>query len=300
MSVAFEVIAWVFGLGASALACSIAVYGLASFALMRPYTMARALRLAMRELVRETVLAAVTQPLLPLFYLFGRKMETFALGRAKVFTSDVPVVFVHGYMQNRVGFLGLARALARRGVGPLYGFNYPWLCSMASNADRLRRFIEHVCMETGSSSVDLVCHSMGGLVAVEMLRGAPDGGAVKVRRFVTIATPHAGVMWRGPLIGSGATNLRRGSKLLDEHRTYTLKLPTLSVFSTHDNVVHPKETSQLALRGGRDIEIEGLGHLAILFAPAVADHVADFLLESCPQESEAAVVVAPAQAMPLV
>ena len=230
---------------------------------------------SLRELLRELLIAGLTQPILPLFYLIGHRMQR---GKA----GGVPIVFVHGYMQNRVGFLGLARALARKGRGPMFGFNYPWFASIAWNARRLERFVEHVCKETGSSAVDLVCHSMGGLVAMEMMRDEARRASVKVRRCVTIATPHAGVMWQGPLLGIGATSLRRGSKLLEAHAAVKLDVPCLSVFSSHDNVVHPKESSSLALRGGRDIEVDGPAHLAILFSPKVAEHVGSFLAEPDP------------------
>jgi pimeloyl-ACP methyl ester carboxylesterase len=185
-------------------------------------------------------------------------------------------------MQNRVGFIGLARALAQHGLGPMFGFNYPWFTSMASNAARLDRFIARVCKETGSAAVDLVCHSMGGLVAMEMMRDEARRAKLKVRRCVTIATPHAGIMWRGPIPGNGGASLRRGSKLLEAHAGAKLAVPCLSVYSTHDNMVHPKESSSLALRGGRDVEVDGLAHLAILFSPKVADHVAAFLGEPDP------------------
>jgi pimeloyl-ACP methyl ester carboxylesterase len=290
VTVEFSVLAFIVG---------IVVYALGSFLLMRPYTTARALGISLRELARETFLAGITQPFLPVFYLLGRRMEPFFVrplpkGKAgQDFAGRVPVVFVHGYMQNRVGFLGLAYALARRNIGPLYGFNYPWFDSIVSNAKRLEQFIDRVCEETGSQAVDLVCHSMGGLVAMEMMRDeawattSKEDKRLKVRRCVTIATPHAGVMWRGPIIGIGAASLRRGSKLLEAHSGFTLTVPTLSVFSSHDNVVHPKETSQLVKRGGRDIEIEGVGHLSILFSGDVADHVASFLVdETIPNGSD--------------
>ena len=271
------------GSSAVLLAVVIVIYAAGSFALMRPHTTARALGISLRELARETLLAAVTQPLLPLFYVLGHRMEPFFMRvAAAAVVSRVPVIFVHGYMQNRVGFVGLARGLARRGIGPLYGFNYPWFTSLASNAKRLERFVERVCGETGSGAVDLVCHSMGGLVAMEMMRDEARKDDLKVRRCVTIATPHAGVVWRGPMIGIGATNLRRGSKLLEAHAGHTLKVPTLSVFSSHDNIVHPKETAQLGRRGGRDVEVDGYGHLAILFSPEVTEHVASFLAEPEP------------------
>jgi hypothetical protein len=117
---------------------------------------------------------------------------------------------------------------------------------------------------------------------MEMMRDEARREKLAVRRCITIATPHAGVMWKGPLIGFGATNLRRGSKLLEAHAGAKVLVPCLSIYSSHDNVVHPKESSSLALRGGRDVEVDGLAHLAILFAPEVADHVIAFLLEPEP------------------
>ena len=253
----------------------LAVYVFGSFLLMGRHVGRRHYRQSLRELGRELWIAGLTQPILPLFYLFGRRMQR---GKA----GQVPIVFVHGYMQNRVGFLGLARALARQGRGPMFGFNYPWFASIAWNARRLERFVQRVCEETGSGGVDLVCHSMGGLIAMEMLRDEARRADVKVRRCVTIATPHAGVLWQGPLLGIGATSLRRGSKLLEAHASVKLDVPCLSVFSSHDNVVHPKESSSLLQRGGRDVEVDGPGHLAILFSPKVAEHVASFLAEPDP------------------
>lgn len=274
------VVAFVFVVG-------LGVYAVVSFALMRRHAEARAASAWLRELAREAMLAGVTQPLLPLFYFVGRRMDGVLVAPAREGLERgapqrdgrVPVVFVHGYMQNRVGFIGLARALARRGHGPLYGFNYPWFSSLPTNAARLERFVESVCEETGAAKVDLVCHSMGGLVAVEMMRDEAKQHALKVRRCVTIATPHGGVVWQGPLIGFDADSLRRGSKLLAAHAAAKLAVPMLSIYSTHDNVVHPKDTSSLARRGGRDQEVEGLGHFAILFSPAVAEAVVAFLEE---------------------
>ncbi len=263
---------------------AIAVYAFGSFLLMGRHVGARERGRSLRELARELWIAGLTQPLLPLFYFVGRRMDAFFVRRGTEGVGagrspHVPIVFVHGYMQNRVGFVGLARAFARVGLGPTFGFNYPWFSSIDSNAARLERFVDRVCEETGSAAVDLVCHSMGGLIAVEMMRGEVARGSLKVRRCVTIASPHAGVMWRGPLLGFGAGSLRRGSKLLEAHAGQKLTVPCLSVYSTHDNIVHPKESASLALRGGRDVEVDGPAHLAILFSPKVAAHVAEFLRE---------------------
>lgn len=283
------------------------IYVLASYGLVGRNAASRTLGLSLRAMFREALLAALSQPFLPLFYLVGRRMDRILLPGARrglarlavepspspspsaegplveqAGSGPVPIVLVHGYMQNRVGFVALARALASAGLGPIFGFNYPWFSSIDRNAERLATFVDGVCAETGAASVDLVCHSMGGLVAVEMMRRRAMTPPLRVRRCVTIATPHAGVAWRGPILGIGATSLRRGSALLESHAGARLGVPCLSVYSTHDNVVHPKETSQLAARGGRDVEVEGEGHLAILFSRTVAEHVASFLAEEDP------------------
>jgi pimeloyl-ACP methyl ester carboxylesterase len=299
MGTALDLAVWIAVLVAFGFAAALAIYVLGSFLLMARHTAARGLVVSTRELLREAILAALTQPFLPLFYLVGHRMDGLLAGSARRGlaaeagaeggTARVPIVFVHGYMQNRVGFVGLARALARRGLGPMFAINYPWFSSVEANAARLERYVLRVCRETNSPHVDLVCHSMGGLVAMEMMRDDARDGRLHVRRCVTIATPHAGVMWRGPILGVGAATLRRGSKLLLAHAGAQLTVPWLSIYSTHDNIVHPKETSQLSARGGRDIEVAGLAHLSILFSPQVADHVAAFLRE--PEASAASTTV---------
>ncbi len=261
--------------GATAL--GIAIYLLGSFTLMRAYAPPRPLGLTGRAFVREAMWVILTQPLLPFFYFVGRRMGRFG---SRPGEAVVPVVLVHGYMHNRVGFLGLARALAKRRPAPLFAINYPWYASVPDNAQRLARFVAEVVRATGAREVDLVCHSMGGVVALEMLRAAAVGElapAPPVRRCVTVASPHGGVVWRGPMLGEGAQNLRRGSALLAKH-TEAITIPCLSIYSTHDNVV-PKETSHLERRGGRDLEIPEVGHLSILFDRRVADAITTFLDE---------------------
>ena len=253
-------------------------YVFGSFFLMDRHTTRRGFGKNLTELLREVWVVVISQPFMPLYYLYGRRMGS---------GTGVPIVFVHGYMQNRVGFVRLARMLSKRGLGPLFGFNYPWTSSIDRSASRLESFVAKVCEETGKPSVDLVCHSMGGLVAMEMMRDEAKRKESKIRRCVTIAAPHGGVMWEGPMIGMSGSSLRRGSKLLGLHAGLTVGVPVLSVFSSHDNLVFPKESSMLAARGGTDIEVSGLGHMAILFSPDVADHVAKFLAAPDAVESRA-------------
>lgn len=250
-------------------------YALFSFLLARSYVAQRTFGATAREILREAWLVALTQPLFLLYYLLGDRMGGAA--------TNTPVVLVHGYMQNRVGFVGLARMLAKRGLGPIYAINYPWWSSIPSNAKRLEHYVERVCRETKSPFVDLVCHSMGGLVAIEMMKSTAKHEELKVRRCVTIATPHAGVAWRGPMLGFGAGMLRAGSTLLAAQAGFKVAVPTLSIYSSHDNIVYPPTTSSLVKRGGEDFEVPGMAHFSILFSPKVADEVAAFLSKPAPE-----------------
>jgi len=254
---------------ALALAIGIAIYVLGSFVIMRAHTERRSWTKALRAALHETFWVVLTQPLLPLWYVVGRRMSP---GRG----GNVPVIFVHGYFQNRVDFLGFARAVGKAHDAPLYGINYPWTDLVPRNAARLARFVERVCAETGAKQVDLVCHSLGGLVALEYI---DEGGAARVRRCVTIASPHAGVTWKGPVLGTIGLGqqVRHGCAFLRDRAGRKIGIPCLSIYSTHDNVVHPPATSALTARGGADLMLEGLGHLTLLFTPRVHGEVIAFL-----------------------
>ncbi len=252
----------------SAVGLGILVYVVGSFLMMRAHVEPRPATRTLREALREVWWATLTQPLVPLYYFVGRRL---AAG------VGTPVVAIHGYTQNRVNFLALARACARGGVGPVYGFNYPWFASIHGNAARLARFVERVARETGAPRVDLVAHSLGGLVALEYIAADGMGGRDRVRRLVTIASPHAGVAWQGPILGAAGSSMRAGSPFLVERADQPVAVPCLSIYSTHDNIVHPPSTSELTHRGAQDLTVDHVGHLTILFEPKVVQAVVDFL-----------------------
>lgn len=256
------------------------VYVFGSFFLMRSHTGKRPLGAMLREAARETFWSLLVQPLIPLLYVVGRRMGGARVGQ--------PIVLVHGYTQNRANFLGMARSLGRAGLGPLYGFNYPWHRDIEGSAEKLGRFIDEVLAESKRDKVDIVTHSMGGLVALEYLQTAKPA---RVRRVVTIAGPHGGVAWRGPLIGRSGASLRSGAEFITGRSGRKVGVPVLSIYSSHDNIVYPPTTSSLLARGGEDAMISAAGHLAILFDPAVARAVADFLKKP---DTAAAIATAPA------
>lgn len=241
------------------------VYLFGSFFLMAAHVDPRPGRHRREAMLRELYYVLITQPLIPLYYVIGRRMGG---------GDGIPVVFIHGYFQNRADFVWLAKQFRKVPKGPLYGFNYPWFDSVDRNVPRLSRFVERVCAETGSERVTLVAHSLGGLVSLEYAHS--PAGERRVAHCITIGTPHAGVKWRGPIPGRVAKELREG-EFHAQRRDRPVVTPTLSVYSTHDNIVHPPATSELCGRGGSDVAIEGLGHLSLLYSPQVAAALIEFI-----------------------
>jgi pimeloyl-ACP methyl ester carboxylesterase len=217
-------------------------------------------------MVREFLYVIITQPLVPIYYVAGRKMGP---------GDGVPVVFIHGYSQNRSNFWWLARQFEKASLGPLFGFNYPWSASIDDSSQRLSKFVESVCIETGEARVILVAHSLGGLIALEYAHSPT--GTERVAECITVGTPHGGVKWRGPIPGRVGRELREEAPFVRERQSRQVPAPTLSVYSTHDNIVHPPSTSELASRGGQDLAVDGHGHLSLLYSRDVANALISFI-----------------------
>ncbi len=257
----------VIGLGVVAILLAGAlIYLVGSFMLSAAHVERRPGPHQARAMARELYYVLLTQPLIPLYFVIGRR---FARG------DGIPVVFVHGYFQNRADFVWMARQFRIATKGPLYGFNYPWFDAVDRNVPRLERFVERVCAETSADRVTLVSHSLGGLVSLEYAH--TPKGQQRVAHCITIGTPHNGVKWRGPILGKVAKELREGGEFHVERRERPVITPTLSVYSTHDNIVHPPATSALSARGGIDVAVDGLGHLSLLYSPDVTRVLIEFV-----------------------
>ena len=72
----------------------------------------------------------------------------------------------------------------------LFIFPYDWRIDISTEAGRLRAFIDDVLDDTEAEQVDIVAHSMGGLVTLDALQD--DGMEGKVAKLVTLGTPVLG------------------------------------------------------------------------------------------------------------
>jgi len=99
----------------------------------------------------------------------------------------VPCVFVHGVLGDATNFVILRRYLARQGVRRFSSFRYRPRLDYQRLAVRFGEHVSHVCRETAAPQVDIIAHSLGGLVARYFVQTV---GAHLVRRLVTLGTPY--------------------------------------------------------------------------------------------------------------
>ena len=73
----------------------------------------------------------------------------------------------------------------------LFCFTYDWRKSISYNAALLNLFIDNVLTWTGSSKVNLIAHSLGGLVAKKYIQDF-NSSTIKINNLIFNGTPHLG------------------------------------------------------------------------------------------------------------
>lgn len=71
----------------------------------------------------------------------------------------------------------------------LFYFPYDWRLDLQQTKDKLQQKIEAIKSKTGSPKVDIIAHSMGGLLAKSYLK---DYGNDSVGKLIFVGTPHLG------------------------------------------------------------------------------------------------------------
>ncbi|MGQ4386416.1 lipase family alpha/beta hydrolase [Streptomyces sp. SAS_270] len=185
-----------------------------------------------------------------------------------------PVLLLHGFIDNRSVFVLLRRSLAQHGRHRIESLNYsPLTCDIRTAAELLGRHIEEICERTGHDRVDVVGHSLGGLIARYYVQRL--GGDLRVRTLVTLGTPHSGtsvvpLMNAHPIV----RQMRPGSDLLEELRSPAPGCRThfVSFWSDLDHLMDPLETACIDHPDllVQNVRVSGIGHLALPVHPAVA------------------------------
>ena len=189
----------------------------------------------------------------------------------------VPVLLVHGYMCNAAVWSEFQRWFAEHGYAPYSVSLEPLLESIDAMVDTLASRLAEVSKAYDGRAIDIVAHSMGGLVTRTLIRRR---GAAGIRSVITLGTPHHGTAVAVLAIGRSGCELRRGStwiRQLEEAQPSAPELPHgfATLFTYDDNLVSPQETSRLP--GAVAIPISGIGHASLLRSRRVFELVLAWL-----------------------
>ena len=198
-----------------------------------------------------------------------------ARARTRIYTDSAhpPVLLLHGYGCNSGYWASLAPLLEAAHVSHATLDLEPLTGDIDGYAARIEEAAARLCAQAGARQLVVVAHSMGGLAARAWMR---SGGADRVRRLVTLGTPHHGTCLAAFGIGINAGQMRRMGVAGPECAWLTtlagaepdaLRARITSIYSHHDNIIAPQTSSELP--GARNLAFGGVGHVALGHNPRV-------------------------------
>lgn len=219
-----------------------------------------------RRSIRDEALCALAHGLL---YPFGLRRSRHRTPRC---SQRRTLVLVHGLGANRSSFGPLQIYLRLRGFQDQLAFGYRSQGSIEGLALQLKRAID---AQVKGGRVDMVTHSMGGLVSRFYLQHL--GGARRVDRLITLGTPHHGTHAATFVPSALVRQLEPGSSFL-RHLNGSPPPEWLRITSFaagRDVLVQPIESALCPFGEGHTFD--DLGHLGLLFSPRVFAAVAGAL-----------------------
>ncbi len=235
---------------------------------------------ALRE-IGATIYAANLYPL----GIFEKKVEPRI--HPKMAHNPRPVLLVHGIIHNRSAFVTLKRRLEHLGWENIYTMNYRTSHGhIFRMVEDLGHKVDSILKKTGAKQVDIIAHSLGGLVARTYMSLGEGRG--KIKRLVTLGTPHQGTSLSFLARGIARGNLHQDLKI----DSFLIKLlnqtalprnsEIVSIFSDFDWTVVPISSAQAVgspASSIRNIKLDKVGHIGLLYRTEAFDAVVKAILD---------------------
>lgn len=199
-----------------------------------------------------------------------------------------PVLLIHGFLGTRGSMYLLERRLVEDGF-VVVSFNIGTLNvrDIRRSAFMIHRKIERILAQTPSQKIDILGHSMGGLIGLYYVKKL--GGHARVRKLVMMGTPLrgtwvalAGVMTLG-LWSTSSWQLLPRSRFLDELAQGPMapNVEVHTIAAARDWVV-PLPTTRLA---GANATTVPLGHSSLVVSEEVYRRIVNTLRPPQPEMS---------------
>ncbi len=178
------------------------------------------------------------------------------------------VVLVHGWAMTPASMAVLAARLRRSGR-TVRSIGYRSLGpDMKGKAAVIEARMRDIARESPTGRIDVVAHSLGGLLVRAAVRYFAAGDYVE--RLVTLGTPHQGTALAAFVSRPNVQPMRPGSlflRRLAEDDPVPSAVSCTAIFSTFDALVFPAALAEYP--GAMNIEIDDVGHLGLLLSARV-------------------------------
>jgi len=195
-------------------------------------------------------------------------------------SDEPPVLLIHGFLGTRGSMYPLERRLVEDGL-VVVSFNIGTLNvrDIRRSAFLIHRKIERILAQTPSQKIDIIGHSMGGLIGLYYVKKL--GGHARVRRLIMMGTPVrgtwvalAGVATLG-LWSTSSWQLLPRSRFLDELAQGPVPpgVETYTLAAARDWVVPLKTTR---MKGATAVTVP-LGHSSLVVSDDVYGRIIQIL-----------------------
>lgn len=193
------------------------------------------------------------------YTLLSSRQETIEPGRDD---GHPPLVFVHGMGGSRGDFMLMSWYLWFMGRKRSYRIFFDRGQTIGEMAKALARFIRKVKKVTGQPRVDLVAHSLGGVVCRMAL--AEHRLGTSVATLVTMGSPHQGTWSARYASTANIKDLRPDSDLVHRlnSRPWPRSVRVVNFFSTSDLLVVPPESA--LTKGAEAVDMSPFTHYSYL------------------------------------
>ena len=193
-----------------------------------------------------------------------------------------PVLLVHGIAHNASAFIQMKTKIQKRGWIHVFTMNYSTLNrNLIEMADELSWQVDKVLEITGSPQIDIVAHSLGGIVSRYYM--SSKAGQGKIKNLVTLGAPHKGT-YLSPLLKTLAFNKNLSTDLyIDSPFLKNLQQKTIpknstitSIYSKYDWTVWPQDNCLVEgspLSAFKNIKLDFVSHISLLYSSRVFQHI---------------------------
>ncbi len=182
-----------------------------------------------------------------------------------------PVLMVHGWGSGSHSFIFVHAFLKLAGYKNMYAMTYrPILSGAERLAKQVANKIDYITKTTGAEQVDVITHSMGGVLTRYAIKNLGADG--KVRKVIALGGPHMGSRLSMFIpMGKNTLQMTYKSDFVTELAKGGMtpgSAQYVSIYSDFDNFVFPTDSSNLG-DGAKNIKIPLHGHNYLLYSPTV-------------------------------